>query len=78
MKVIKKLNINNNKMTTKIKNENYSRHKFQVLNKKNLNQLRGGDFNENKAEWELIYIDGKPYLVRRNNSGQVVETKHFF
>lgn len=37
-------------------------------------QLKGGTADAEK-EYEIVYIDGVPYLVIRNSAGQIIEMK---
>ena len=39
-----------------------------------LNNIKGGaSANAADEEYEIIYIDGKPVLVRRSSTGQIIE-----
>lgn len=49
-----------------------------ILFNTDLAQVKGGLSNKNESEWEIIYIDGKPYLVRKNSNGEIVEIKSIF
>lgn len=56
------------------KTKNYGYFSFQekdILNEHALNSVKGG--NADNEEYEIIYIDGVPYLVRRNSIGQIIE-----
>ena len=47
-----------------------------LLNKSMLALIKGGTANAD--EYELIYIDGKPYLVKKNSSGQIIEMRPLY
>lgn len=45
-----------------------------VLQSAAMAQLKGGTTSA-EEEYDIVYIDGKPYLVRRNSAGQIIEMK---
>lgn len=56
------------------KAENYPFYFLQetdILEEKTLNSVKGG--NADSEEYEIVYIEGIPYLVRRNSNGQIIE-----
>jgi|GEM_PF-1974686 hypothetical protein len=48
-----------------------------VLQSATMAQVKGGTTNTQESEWDVVYIDGKPYLVRRNSAGEIIEMKPF-
>ena len=54
--------------------ENYPFYFLQetdILEEKTLNSVKGG--NADNEEYEIVYIDGVPYKVRKNSQGQIIE-----
>ena len=45
-----------------------------VLQDAAMAQLKGGTANA-QEEYDIVYIDGGPYLVRRNSAGEIIEMK---
>jgi hypothetical protein len=48
-----------------------------VIRRAAMAQLKGGTANA-EEEYEIVYIDGVPYLVRRNSAGQIIEMKPLY
>ena len=44
------------------------------LNSGSLAAIKGGKETTDEG-YEIVYIDGVPYLVRRNSEGQIIEQK---
>lgn len=42
-----------------------------MLDNRALNGVKGG--TADNEEYEIVYIEGKPYLVRRSSTGQIIE-----
>lgn len=42
-----------------------------ILDNRALNGVKGG--NADNEEYEIIYIDGVPYKVRKSSTGQIIE-----
>ena len=45
---------------------------MDVLNTADLYRVKGGNENE-EEEYGIVYIDGKPYRVKKNSTGQIIE-----
>jgi hypothetical protein len=48
-----------------------------LLNHSMLGAIKGGVANS-EDDYELIYIDGKPYLVKKNSNGQIIEMRPLY
>ena len=53
-------------------------YSMDVLCVNGMAQVKGGASNKDEGEWEVNYIDGKPYLVRKTSTGEVLEIKPLF
>lgn len=49
-----------------MKNKDAKSYKLQLLTKSSLSSLKGGKEEE---EYIIIYIDGKPFKIRKDKSG---------
>lgn len=52
-------------------------NKRNLLSNSMLALIKGGTANA-EDDYELIYIDGKPYLVKKNSSGQIIEMRPLY
>ena len=43
-----------------------------------MNQIKGGVADKNDGEWQLVYINGKPYWIKIDRNGQIIEMKSLF
>ena len=48
-----------------------------VLQDAAMAQLKGGTANA-EEEYDIVYINGVPYLVKRNSAGQIIEMKPIY
>lgn len=48
-----------------------------LFNQRMLGAIKGGAANA-EDDYELIYIDGKPYLVKKNSNGQIIEMRPLY
>lgn len=62
-----------------MKNANSSRiHGMDILCIHQMNQIKGGVADKNDGEWQLVYINGKPYWIKIDRNGQIIEMKSLF
>ncbi|WP_352422371.1 hypothetical protein [Proteiniphilum sp.] len=48
-----------------------------MLQNEAMSRIMGGTKDDEEV-WEIVYIDGKPHLVRRNGAGIIIEMKALY